>query len=294
MCSWRYRPLQTMRRVSPVALRTSFFLALGIIVPTSSQAADGIATVRENGRTVYVNAESPTERALVRSATQASSPYQYWSNTERRWVRVSRPSRAALKAARSAVAEVESYVSSHPQGTDLSAEENPGYRTLANGRQVSAAEIDKAIDEAATKHNVDPNLVRALIKVESNFNASAVSRKGAMGLMQLMPQTAKNLRVSNPFDPQQNVDAGVRHLKELLNSYNGDVPLTLAAYNAGQGAVARNNGIPPYRETKNYVKRITQLYFNGTEPGSRVFAAKAAPIRVSRNSNGVLRISNTE
>jgi soluble lytic murein transglycosylase-like protein len=199
-----------------------------------------------------------------------------------------------LKAARSAVAEVESYVSSQPKGSSPTADENPGYRDLANGYRVSAAEIDKAIDESAAKHNVDPNLVRALIKVESNFNARAVSRKGAMGLMQLMPQTAKNLKVSNPFDPQQNVDAGVRHLKELLNNYNGDVPLTLAAYNAGRGAVARNNGIPPYRETKNYVKRITELYFNGTEPGSRVFAAKAAPIRVSRNSIGVLRISNTE
>jgi soluble lytic murein transglycosylase-like protein len=293
MCSWRYRPLQTTR-VSPVALRISFLLALGIIVPASSQAADGIATVQENGRTVYINAETPTERAINRAAVQASSRYQYWSNTERRWIRVPRPSRAALKAARSAAAEVASYVSNQPKGSSPSAEENPGYRALASGHQVSAAEIDKAIDEAALKHNVDPNLVRALIKVESNFNARAVSRKGAMGLMQLMPQTAKTLKVSNPFDPQQNVDAGVRHLKELLNNYNGDVPLSLAAYNAGQGAVARNNGIPPYRETKNYVKRITELYFNGTEPGSRVFAAKAAPIRVSRNSNGVLRISNTE
>jgi soluble lytic murein transglycosylase-like protein len=112
--------------------------------------------------------------------------------------------------------------------------------------------------------------------------------------MQLMPSTARSLNVSNPFDPKQNVDAGVRHLKELLATNNGDVSRTLAAYNAGQGAVNRNKGIPPYRETQDYVKKITQLYFNGTPVGTRVFATTAAPIRVSRNPNGVIRITNTE
>jgi len=126
--------------------------------------------------------------------------------------------------------------------------------------------------------------------VESNFNPRAVSRKGAMGLMQLMPATARSLRVSNPFDPEENVDAGVRHLKGLLQSYDGDVALSLAAYNAGAGAVARSGGVPPYRETRNYVRQITQLY-----GGEGVAAGTwSAPIRARRQENGVLRFSNAD
>jgi soluble lytic murein transglycosylase-like protein len=113
-----------------------------------------------------------------------------------------------------------------------------------------------------------------------------------MGLMQLMPKTARSLNVKNPFDPQQNVDAGVRHLKYLLQNYGGDVNLTLAAYNAGEGAVARSAGIPHFAETQNYVRKITNLYngrFDLTPSGG-----SREPVRVQRDARGVLYISNTD
>jgi soluble lytic murein transglycosylase-like protein len=108
----------------------------------------------------------------------------------------------------------------------------------------------------ARRHGVDEALVHAVIQVESRYDPFAVSPRGAMGLMQLMPRTAERFEVANAFDPVQNVDGGVRYLKELLARYSGQVRLALAAYNAGEEAVERHGGIPPYRETVDYVKRV--------------------------------------
>ncbi|MFB3815854.1 MAG: lytic transglycosylase domain-containing protein [Terriglobales bacterium] len=163
---------------------------------------------------------------------------------------------------------------------------------LARGRAVTSEAVDNAIEQAAARHGVDPNLVRAIVKVESNFNPRAVSRKGAMGLMQLMPQTARSLNVGNPFDPHENVDAGIRHFKGLLDSFGGDVRLSLAAYNAGQGAVMRSNGVPRIAETRNYVKQITQMYWSGD--AATLGRSGAAPIKVFRGEDGVLTLSNTD
>jgi soluble lytic murein transglycosylase-like protein len=111
------------------------------------------------------------------------------------------------------------------------------------------------LDDAASRHDVDPALVRAVAWEESRFRTDAISPKGAIGLMQLMPSTAAQLRV-NPYDPQQNVQGGVAYLRALLTQFKGDVRLALAAYNAGPAAVNRYGGIPPFRETQNYVKAI--------------------------------------
>ena len=108
-------------------------------------------------------------------------------------------------------------------------------------------------------HGVDPMLVRALIQVESNYRPRAKSNKGAMGLMQLMPATARQYKVRNPYDPTANISAGVKHLKGLIDRMDGAVELALAAYNAGEGAVKKFKGVPPYRETRNYVSKILSL-----------------------------------
>lgn len=108
-------------------------------------------------------------------------------------------------------------------------------------------------------HGVNPLLVRALIEVESGYRPKARSSKGAMGLMQLMPSTAREYKVRNPFDPRANIEAGIMHLKSLIDRFDGGVELALAAYNAGEGAVMKFNGVPPYRETRKYVTRILAL-----------------------------------
>jgi len=121
-------------------------------------------------------------------------------------------------------------------------------------------DIDMHIEEVATQHGVAPKLVAAIVAVESQFNPRAVSRRGAEGLMQLMPETAAVLEVDDPFDPRDNIDGGVRHLKRLMKRFHNDLPLVLAAYNAGEQAVINHRGIPPYRETRQYVVRVLRRY----------------------------------
>lgn len=119
------------------------------------------------------------------------------------------------------------------------------------------------INASCTRFGVDPSLVHAIVKVESDFNPFAISRKGAMGLMQLMPQTANTMNVRNTFSPDENVEGGVKYLRYLLDRYEGNISLALAAYNAGETAVKKWGTIPPYKETQDYVKKILQIY-NGT------------------------------
>jgi hypothetical protein len=277
----------------------------------SAAALDGIAAIQEeNGRKVYVNAPPVHENQLKRGAksSRRASVLVYWSNTEHLWKPVPPPTPSAMRAARSAAAEVEKAVASRQSPA-------ASVPVLTSGCPISARalcaqkwdakcssgdcriEIDDVIEKAAARNHVDPNLVRAVIKVESNFNPHAISPKGAMGLMQLMPATARTLNVNNPFDPQENVDGGVRHLRGLLDDFGGDVELSLAAYNAGEGAVLRHGGVPDYPETRNYVRQITNFYGSGTAmrgwtPRGLAAPAFSAPIQMIRGPDGVLTISN--
>jgi len=284
-----------MRKHLQLALMASPVIATFLSLTTpyvqaeagSDSASTAITSTDDNGRKVYVNESFPVITSKRSETPVRRNSLAYWSPTEHRWKPV--PS-ANIRAARSAAAEVNHYL-----GTQPGESSDTPLTSFVRGKASSPQDIDAAIDQAASRHNVDPNLVRAVIKVESNFNPNAVSRKGAMGLMQLMPQTARQLRVANPFDPQQNVDAGVRHLKQLMENYGGDVKLTLAAYNAGQGAVARSAGVPRFSETRNYVKRITQLYYGGSDSGIRFLQNPMhEPIHLQRDSRGVLHISNTD
>lgn len=122
--------------------------------------------------------------------------------------------------------------------------------------------MDAIFEEAAAKYNISVDLIKAVAKAESSFNPNAVSKAGAIGVMQLMPATARSLGVSNPYDARQNIMGGAKYLKENLDRFNGNVSLALAAYNAGPNSVQKYGGIPPYKETQNYVKTVTS-YMNG-------------------------------
>lgn len=130
----------------------------------------------------------------------------------------------------------------------------------ANTQVSSKSQILNVVSQISKKHGVDEKLVQALIKQESGFNPKAKSKAGAMGLMQLMPATAKNMGVKDPYNTVQNVEGGVKYLKSMLNKYNGNIILALAAYNAGPGAVDKYSGVPPYSETQNYVRNILANY----------------------------------
>ncbi len=145
-----------------------------------------------------------------------------------------------------------------------SKKKNSGTKAPSSSRSKDPARYsryDSLIDEAAKLYELPESFIRAVMRVESNFNATVVSRAGAMGLMQLMPKTARSMGVADPFDARQNIFGGARYLRILANRFKGDLVLTVAAYNAGQGAVEKYSGIPPYRETQRYVRRVLKHYY---------------------------------
>ncbi len=168
----------------------------------------------------------------------------------------------------SAFADVYVYKDKNGVLTFTNVPSHSGYRRVlretsnptSSSTAVFNASYDALIRTASGRYNIDADLVRAVIKAESDFNAAARSQKGAMGLMQLMPDTARLHNVSDAYNPGENVEGGVRHLRMLLDRYEGDLELSLAAYNAGSAAVEKHRGIPPFAETRDYVRRVLRFY----------------------------------
>lgn len=163
---------------------------------------------------------------------------------------------------------LEQAISYTPSPTAFNKQENialskpitPIQHSLPSTFSTKSLEIDGYVEEVSHRYNVDSKLVHSIIKQESNYNASAVSHAGAIGLMQLMPATASGLGVENPYDPKQNIEGGVKYIKQMLSKYDGNTELALAAYNAGPGNVDKYGGVPPFNETKNYVSKVMKNY----------------------------------
>jgi soluble lytic murein transglycosylase len=174
---------------------------------------------------------------------------------------------ALVLFAPSVFADVFAYTDRNGVLTFTNVPTHAGFRRVLrdSSRQAqNAAQFNNSYDHfiltASGRHSVDADLIRAVIKTESDFNPAARSHKGAMGLMQLMPDTARLHNVMDAYDPGENVEAGVRHLRMLLDRYQGNLELSLAAYNAGSGAVEKHRGIPPFAETRDYVRRVLRFY----------------------------------
>ena len=189
-------------------------------------------------------------------------------------------------------------VPSDPRFRKVAGTERPDPAAKRSG-DVAAERYEAEIARCADNHGVDSALVKAVIKAESNYDNRAISRAGAQGLMQLMPGTARLRNVDNPFNPEQNIEGGVRHLKHLLSTF-GDTKLALAAYNAGENAVRKYNGVPPYPETRNYVSTVLSHYgrYSGMVPtagaavAGQVAAAQPVSIQTFVNAEGTRVFTN--
>jgi hypothetical protein len=229
-------------------LRTQTRIAIllaGLVLAGMPARAQVVSVLDDQGRRVYINMAPPPAKATNPSATGAVAP---------------KDTSNAVKTNKAGFV-----VRTNPV--------NPADSNAA--RAISRDRLETLVLTVANRYHVDPALVRAVMQVESGGNPTAVSRKGALGLMQVMPETAMQMGVTSVFDPQQNLEAGVKTLHGLLVRYDGDLDKALAAYNAGTGAVDRAGGVPRIRETRDYVRKVTNNYFQSDAVGPAVAPSTA-------------------
>lgn len=193
-----------------------------------------------------------------------------------------------------AAADIGDRVYRHVDGSGQVRYTNIPHPSFSSGRNRAEAPggLRNMIRSAAGRHGISPQLIEAIVAVESSFNPLAVSAKGAMGLMQLMPETAHAYAVRNPFDPLENIQGGIQLLRDLLHQFQGDLPLALAAYNAGGKAVIQYKGIPPYRETQEYVKKVLGRYGGPPVMYPRTVSTLAYPVYRVLGPGGIPHYSN--
>lgn len=179
------------------------------------------------------------------------------------------------------------------RGTISSSFGTPKSRPTSRAATVTNDRLDSIVRDAAERHKLDPALVKAVINTESGWNPRAISSKGAVGLMQLIPATAQRYGVGNALDPAQNVEGGTKYLRSLLDRYNGDLTKSLAAYNAGERAVDLSNGVPHYAETQRYVQKVTDTYFRSDSGrDATLWSRPRPPVRRELDTSGRLIFTN--
>lgn len=247
----------------------------------SQSCAQITTTANEHGNLVFIN----TDSRVARNGSTISSP--------------SAPSQPTQAGVKPSAAETPA-PAAHPAWPPLpppSADESATSFETASSAPSAPAQpeerMDRIVREAAEHNNLDPALVKAVITTESGWNPRAVSNKGAVGLMQLIPETAQRFGVHNSFDPQQNVEGGSRYLKVLLDRYNGDLTKTLAAYNAGEHTVDLYRGVPAIRETQRYVQKVTNEYFRpGSNRNASLWTPPRPPVRREVEADGKVVFTN--
>jgi Transglycosylase SLT domain len=185
------------------------------------------------------------------------------------------------------------YVNADPRPKPGRVKKASGAQAPGTAEVVLPDRLERLVREVAERHSLDPALLKAVVGVESGGNQWAISRKGALGLMQLVPATAERFGVGNAFDPAQNLEGGASYLRLLLDRYNGDLTKSLAAYNAGEGAVERFGGVPSYPETRAYVQKVTDTYFRpGSDRLANAWGVSAHPIRKTVDEKGRVVFTN--